>query len=134
MRRAALGLIVALGLLLAPPASAQQPAADLGALNGATMEALTAGDTALALERARAAVDAARALPDPDPVAVAYALNNLGYALSLAADPQAAALLDEAIAFAEQSGLTGTDPWYLAATNRANLHVASGDIASCVWA
>jgi CHAT domain-containing protein/tetratricopeptide (TPR) repeat protein len=130
MRRAALGLIVVLGLLLAPPAPAQQPAADLGALNGATMEALTAGDTALALERARAAVDAARALPDPDPVAVAYALNNLGYALSLAADPQAADLLDEALAFAEQSGLTGTDPWYLAATNRANLHVASGDIAA----
>ena len=128
MRRAALGFALAAGLLLAHAAPAQDSTADIGALNGATMEALNAGDTPLAVERARAAVEAARAADTPDPLAFAYALNNLGYALALAGDAQAGAQLDEAIAFAEQAGLTGSDPWYLAASNRANVHLMQGDI------
>ncbi|MEQ9258132.1 MAG: CHAT domain-containing protein [Roseovarius sp.] len=132
--RAGLALVAALVCLLAAlaPATAQTPAREpsgtLAALNRATLEALGQQDTALALARARAAVEKGRQLPAPEPTEFAFALNNLGYTLGLAGEAEAAEkALGAALAHAEAEGLTATEPWFLALANRANLRAAGAD-------
>ena len=123
-------LIYALILCLWPgivPAQVGAPA--LTDLNDATLQALSANDIAQAQRRARAAVEAGQSAHAPDPVKFAYALNNLGYALSLDGQNGAEALqwLDRAISYAETKGLEDIGPWVLSTANRAKMHSALGN-------
>ncbi|MEL6313439.1 MAG: CHAT domain-containing tetratricopeptide repeat protein [Pseudomonadota bacterium] len=103
---------------------------NLTVLNDATLEALQSGDAGAAVTSARTAVEAGRSLQNPDPTQFAYALNNLGFVLSL--DPETAdeALqwLGDAIAFSDP--LDTIDPWALAMANRITLHSAQGNFAN----
>ncbi|MEM9240882.1 MAG: hypothetical protein AAGB07_13010, partial [Pseudomonadota bacterium] len=100
---------------------------NLTVLNDATLEALQSGDAGAAVTSARTAVEAGRSLQNPDQTQYAYALNNLGYVLSLSPETSDEALqwLNDAVAFSEP--LDTIDPWALAMTNRINLRSAQGN-------
>lgn len=91
--------------------------------NQATLTAFNAGDFEQAAILAQEAVRVGRALPNPDPIAFAFALNNLGYALMNDAEtePRALALFDEVLRTKR-----ATQPWLYALQNKAQLTLNRG--------
>lgn len=104
-------------LLMTGPGHAQDTR--LAAANQATVDAFEAGTLPEAEALAEAAVRLGQSQSEPDPVAMAHALNNLGFLLlrRTGAEQRAAATLATAIDLAERTGQRRTLPWFLAVQN-----------------
>lgn len=130
------GLLAALALMAglgADPVLAQQTP-DLQAMHDATLEAFQAGDSALAMTRADAALDTARTMAAPDAGAYAFALNNLAYLKSTVDGDHiaAAGLWHEAIAYLGTRDRLATDAGFTALTQLAAQEIRQGDTAAAL--
>ncbi|MCA0871117.1 CHAT domain-containing protein [Seohaeicola saemankumensis] len=130
-RLAALALIAGLGL---GPAAAQTPEPDLQAMHRSTLEAFQAGDGTLAMARATAALDAARAMAAPDAGAYGHALNNLAYLTATVAGDtaRAARLWQEAITYLAARGQLAGEAGFTALTQLAAQEIRQGDTAAAL--
>ncbi len=130
-RLAVLALIAGLGL---GPAPAQTPEPDLQAMHRSTLEAFQAGDGTLAMARATAALNAARAMAAPDVGAYGHALNNLAYLTATVAGDTAGAarLWQEAITYLAAHDHLAGEAGFTALTQLAAQEIRQGDTAAAL--